>query len=82
MPARRIGKWVKKMTRLEQDEVVLGCYTNYDTVHVVTINKGVFSIHGIAPSEMPEGMRVLCAASSKSDEMLAGMARKLMEYKP
>ena len=70
------------MTRLEQDEVVLGCYTNYDTVHVVTINKGVFSIHHIFPREMPDDMRVLCTASSKSDEMLAGMARKLMEYKP
>ena len=81
MPVKRIGKWVKKMTRLEQNEIVLGCYTNYDTVHVVTINKGAYRIHHILHSEMPEGMRVLCAASSKSDEMLAGMARKLMEYK-
>lgn len=69
------------MTHLEKDEVVLGAFTHGMQVHVVTINAGTYKVHVIPSNELTDGMKVLCAASNRGDDMLASMAAIAMRYK-
>ncbi len=69
------------MTHLEKDEVVLGAFTHGMQVHVVTINAGTYKVHVIPSTELTDGMKVLCAATNRGDDMLARLADIALRYK-
>ena len=69
------------MQRLERDEIIVGAFTHGMQVHVVTINAGTYKVHVIPEEYLTDGMKVLCAASNRGDDMLASMAAIAMRYK-